>query len=381
MNRFRLSLLALAAAPLLCTPAAFAGTIALDVVTPQAGSQDFGGTLGMDFNIGLDSVQVTHLGVFDSNQDGLANPLNAYIFDRDNPGAPVAAITFPAGATGILTNGSRFLPLGAPVTLPAGFRGSIVADGYSPSELNGNNGIIPITSTSNSGGLMRFTGGGRYGLNAGIYPANPDGGPAVRYLAGTFQFMPASPNPIYIAYDANPVAGAQNYGGSLGLDFDVGGSAVSVTHMGVFDNLQDGINGTLTAYIYDRGTALPVVGPFTFSGAGDPLYNGSRIRDIADVSLPAGFQGSVVVEGYNAAEMLFNSGGAAGESVMNGSGLINFVGSSRFGTAGSYPGTPDGGPANRYLAGTFGFQAVPEPGSAVLAVLSSAFLLRRRRAA
>ena len=38
------------------------------------------------------------------------------------------------------------------------------------------------------------------------------------------------------------------------------------------------------------------------------------------------------------------------------SGLINFVGSGRFGDAGAYPATGDGGPAARYGAGSFGFR-------------------------
>ena len=360
---------------------AHAGTVALDVPV-QAGNQAFGGPLGMDFNVGVGGLQGTHLGVFDSGADGLANPINAYIFDRSNPSTPVATINFAAGATGTLINGSRHLALGAPLNLPAGFQGTIVADGYSAAEPLGNQGGGAITpSTINGGGgLLGFVGTSRYGLTAGQYPTDPDAGPANRYLAGTFQFMPTSSNPVYTSFLTGQAAGNQNFGGSLGLDFDVGSAAINVTHLGGFDDGQNGINGTLTAYIYDRSTALAVAGPITLTGSSDPLVSGYRMRDIADVTLPAGFQGSVVIEGYNAAELLYNSNGAAGASAMgNGNGLITFSGGGRFGSAGAYPAGLDGGPANRYLAGNFAFQAVPEPSAAALLAGATLLLLRRRK--
>ena len=50
-------------------------------------------------------------------------------------------------------------------------------------------------------------------------------------------------------------------------------------------------------------------------------------------------------------------------------------------TAGLYPFSVDGGPANRYAAGTFIFAVVPEPGTAALVMLGGVLVgsFRRRR--
>jgi hypothetical protein len=168
------------------------------------------------------------------------------------------------------------------------------------------------------------------------------------------------------------------------MDFDVGGSPVAMTHIGVFDSAQDGINGTLNAYIYNRDTQTVLAGPFSFTGSSDPLIGASRIRDIADVMLPAGFHGSIVVEGYNAQEMVLNTGGTipgGAGSLGNGNGLISFTGGGRFGLngPGTFPNNVDGGPANRYGAGTFAFQ-IPEPASGFLLIGTLALTGARRRA-
>jgi hypothetical protein len=205
-------------------------------------------------------------------------------------------------------------------------------------------------------------------------------------MAGTFQFQATTAAPKYVAYSvASGLVGAQNFGGPLGMDFDVGGSPVQMTHIGVFDSGQDGINGTVNAYIYNRDTQSVLAGPFTFTGSGDLLIGGSRFRDIPDVTLPAGFHGSVVVDGYNAAELVYNSGGtipAGASSLGNGNGLISFTGAGRFGLGGpgTFPDTLDGGPANRYAAGTFAFQ-VPEPGSSAALLLGAGLLASTRRRA
>ncbi len=364
---------------------ATAGVIALDNPV-GAGNQTFGGSVGLDFNTGLEPLEITHFGAFDSDQDGFATARTVQIYDRNNTASPYATVTIPAGTAATLINGSRFWPAASTVTLPAGFQGSIVVSDVSVDAIR-NPGVGPsaLSTINNGGGLLRFVGSGRFG-GVGIYPGTPDGGPVNRYQAGTFQFMATTGNPKYLAYDVAPsLTGGQDFSGPIGMDFDVGGSAVSMTHIGVFDSAQDGLNTPITAYLYDRDTQGLFAGPFTFTGTGDPLVNGSRLRDIPDVMLPAGFHGTIVADGYGAGELLYNSGGvpsAVGSTLGNGNGLISFVGNGRYGSggAGTFPDQIDGGPANRYAAGTFAFQAmVPEPSSAALALAAAGLVAGRRR--
>ncbi len=164
---------------------AAAETTAYEVAAPTTGNQAYGGSLGMDFDVNR-PILVYALGVFDSNQDGLSVPIVARIFNRTTQQVLVT-LTFPAGNTGTLVNGSRFLSLPCPLQLPAGFQGVIEADGYGATEQNGNvNG--PARSTDGGGGAISFVGGGRYTATAGAFPTTIDGGPANRYAAGTFVF-------------------------------------------------------------------------------------------------------------------------------------------------------------------------------------------------
>lgn len=363
---------------------ASAGVIAYDNPT-GAGNQTFPGSVGLDFNVGLEPLEITHLGAFDSNQDGFATTRTVAIYDRDNPATPYATVTLSSGTSGTLINGSRFSALGSPITLPAGFKGSVVLTDVSTDQIHNQGvGAGPLSTTNNGGGVVQFVGSGRYG-SIGVFPGTADAGPVNRYQAGTFQFQTTTATPKFIAYDVAPsLTGNQNFGGPLGMDFDVGSAAIAVTHLGVFDSSQDGINGTLSAYIYDRDTQAVVAGPFAFTGTADPLVNGSRLRDIADITLPAGFHGTIVAEGYNAGELLYNSGGVPANVQTftgDGNGLITFVGTGRYGNvAGTFPTNGDAGPANRYAAGTFAFMAIPEPASAsTLACLGLALGLSRRR--
>jgi hypothetical protein len=175
-----------------------ADTVAYVVPARTIGNQDFGGALGMDFNVNATAIVVSQLGVFDSESNGLANALTAQLYNRDT-GLPVTPLlTFAAGsgpASGTLIGGSRFLPI-TPVELPAGFHGTMVASHYSGAEPDGNTfGGGASWTTDSGGGLLSFVGGARYSFSADVFPTNIDGGPANRYAAGTFVFA-AVPEPF-----------------------------------------------------------------------------------------------------------------------------------------------------------------------------------------
>jgi hypothetical protein len=180
-------------------------------VTVSTGNQSYGGPLGMDFDVNQ-AIVITELGVFDSGQDGLKSAINARIYDRDDPTAPLRSIEFAAGdsaASGTLEGMSRFLPI-APLVLPAGFHGSIVADGYT-SEVFFNQYYMPSVSPSilnSGGGLISFVGTSRYGGAPGTYPTILDVGAngehiVNEYAAGTFKFTAVSvPEPSTAALAA-----------------------------------------------------------------------------------------------------------------------------------------------------------------------------------
>ena len=161
--------------------------IAYQVAGGTIGNQNYGGALGNDFDVN-EPIEITRLGVFDSGSNGLATTLKAYVYDRKNPASPLATLTFTPANSGVLIEGSRFLELASPLALPAGFQGTIVADGYSASEQLGNSFYPLPLSTDDGGGLISFVGTGRFGTDAGSFPTSLNSASAYSYAAGTFEF-------------------------------------------------------------------------------------------------------------------------------------------------------------------------------------------------
>jgi len=180
--------------------AAQAATVAYDIPASTAGTQSFGGVLGMDFVVNSD-IRVTSLGAFDHNSDGIASgTITTELWGRNENGTPtnfaddsgagiLASDTFTSGSPGTLIGGSRFKTLGSPLLLTPGAY-TIVAYGYSASERNGNLGTGSTAGTVNvGGGLISPVGVSRNGGTAGSsIGTGLDAGPANRYHAGTFQY-------------------------------------------------------------------------------------------------------------------------------------------------------------------------------------------------
>ena len=174
--------------------------IAYVVPAGTPGTQQFTGALGMDFNV-ISDIVVTQLGVFHDSvflgSPDLQAPLEARLYQRDdtNPCSftLLATLDFTLCDEGTAIDSSFFLPLPTPITLPAGFTGSIVASGYGGIEQNGNLGTGPGNwYTDDGGGLISFVGGGRYGSSPAGFPKTIDGGPPNRYAAGTFMYHAAT---------------------------------------------------------------------------------------------------------------------------------------------------------------------------------------------
>lgn len=207
---------------------------------------------------------------------------------------------------------------------------------------------------------------------------------AVLVLAGGA--LPATAVPI-VAYDVPAgQAGNQGWTGGLGMDFDVI-TAITVSSLGVFASPSehgggpDINNSGLFAQIFSlTGAPMSEVLSFT-SGSSGTALGGSLFKDLTTplTLLPGSY--SIVAWGYDDAERNGNLGcngdlcgfgnDISGSTTDDGGGLIAFVGGARYsdpGVTGVLPDHIDGGPANRYYAGTFTYEvaAVPEPGSLIL---------------
>ncbi|MGI8602442.1 MAG: lamin tail domain-containing protein [Verrucomicrobiales bacterium] len=177
--------------------------LAYVVPAGNVGTQSFSGGLGMDFDV-LHPVVVTRLGVFDSAGNGLASTLTVQLFRRAPTVAILAALTFNAADPGVLAAGtaSRVKPLPAALVLAPG-QYSIVGYGHNSTDLNDNvstRGSKPWR-TDEGNGLLAFVGAGRYGGSPGQLPPTPDGGPADRYAAGTFEYTPLDNDEDGLPYD------------------------------------------------------------------------------------------------------------------------------------------------------------------------------------
>jgi hypothetical protein len=165
--------------------AAHADLVIYDFPAISPGTQAFTGSLGMDFDVNS-PITITALGVFNSGQAGITGTLSAEIFNVTGlaVGGTLVSLT---GTQGTLIDGSRFLGLLTPVTLPAGDY-SIVSWGYSATDLDGNY-TPPTTILNDDGGAISFVGSGRYSATGtgGEFPTIIDSGAPDHYYAGTFE--------------------------------------------------------------------------------------------------------------------------------------------------------------------------------------------------
>tara|TARA_R110002095_G_scaffold50387_6_gene44203 strand:- start:919 stop:2352 length:1434 start_codon:yes stop_codon:yes gene_type:complete len=179
------------------------------------GEQPYHGKLGHDFVVN-EPIEVTRLGVFDSESDGLKQTIVCELWQRDDRGTPdlftddiglkrLAVMKFAPGEQAELVDSNRFQALKTPLRLEPGAY-SIVAYGYGAREPNGNDGLSGnrrhLKSRNDGGGLISFTGTSRYErllildhAHQPLWESDPDSFPAIvddtfvdRYSAATFEY-------------------------------------------------------------------------------------------------------------------------------------------------------------------------------------------------
>jgi hypothetical protein len=210
-------------------------------------------------------------------------------------------------------------------------------------------------------------------------------------------------NEQYVSYPG------QYYTGSLGMDFNVT-TPIQITALGAFayfGTIQNPSGLVVTIYTCppNDGVGTPVAGlSETITNSDSSILAGtdSRFEQLSSpITLGPG-QYTVVANGYgvagnNAQYPYGDPDGNAGYIdppynttqtkywyTNSGNGAIDFVGGARYGSAGLYPTSIDGGPPDRYAAGTFEFVPTPSALSGSLALLvlaSAAHYLRKRRVA
>ena len=252
----------------------------------------------------------------------------------------------------------------------------------------GNGGFeIPNEVVSAEGGhapsgpasLADVNGDGR--LDIALPVSIPSGSSTVAAVQWSLQTdPPTSPEVTAYAVPTNTNGNGGTYNGTLGMDFNVGDRAITVTELGVFDDNSDGIKGVLGAQIYERTTQKLVAHLDFTDGHPGTLEGGSRFKPLSrPISLPAGFQGTIVADGFSIDHYATSGGRPTGTgtpypwTTNTGNGLVTFVGKSRSSTIEGFPTHIESGPTNRFAAGTFKFQEGAVFGSEQYVAVTGAF--------
>jgi hypothetical protein len=166
---------------------------AIDIPAGAVGHNPYTGTVGLDFNVNQ-PITITQLGVFDSGQTGLKQPLTAYLYNRVTQQL-LAKLVFTPDDPGTLIGGTLFKPLDQPITLPAGFEGTIAADGFGPNQMfesyqpdHPGSGPQPGWSVNDLGGRISFV-NGRSGPTPGQFPPGLNAGEPVPYPYEAVSFL------------------------------------------------------------------------------------------------------------------------------------------------------------------------------------------------
>jgi len=156
-------------------------------------------TLGMDFVVQAEKVRIFQLGIWDAFGDGFQSSHEVAIYDTDTQ-VKLASLVFPDGQVGQLRDGYRYVNLWVPLELDQGDAFTIAVTYFDGNQdrngnVHGTLQIDPAPILNDAGGAIINIGSSRYGSGTG-FPGTEDqffgGGPANRYLSGSFEY---SPNP------------------------------------------------------------------------------------------------------------------------------------------------------------------------------------------
>ena len=206
----------------------------------------------------------------------------------------------------------------------------------------------------------------------------------IKTLLATVLLAAAAPSlaATQVYYDLGEVGGNQQWGGTLGLDFDVN-QTVYVTSLGSFDAGRDGITHDIFVGIFDATTGLLVAPAVNLNGTAHVSGAYDSVA-ISKLTLGPGHY-QIGAWGYNNADDTnYNNGGPGGPIGFNTlGGALTAISShySDFNAPGAFATNPDNG-STRYGAGTFSAY-IPEPATWGMMIVGFGLVgatLRRRSA-
>ena len=232
--------------------------------------------MGNEFTVNS-PIEVTFLGAFDRNSDGLPSATPVTIWD--NSGSVVVTTTVPAGTTAPLDNEFRYMPITPTTLAPGTYRmSSYSTDGYSLSN-----------STGSATTASEIT------ITTGYYLSGTAGYPTTNYTGGdmfgaNFYFNPLSvtslPGSAAVTDYASGGATANTTVFEMGIEFTVNTDVV-VNALGAYDMNSDGLAAATPVTIWDNGGG--VVAQVTVPAGTTPyLDNEMRYEAITPVILSAG---------------------------------------------------------------------------------------------
>lgn len=253
--------------------------------------------IGHNFNVTGAGIQVFRLGVFDGGADGLAESHTVTLFVNDTVSSTqteLASVTVPAGTSAPLGNGFRWVSLDTPLTLTEGSY-SVIAYGMDINDPYGENNVTGFNPAAN----VVDSGFSPYEFTDSPSPAFPGGGAYFLFAASSFDFtnigtINSGPTIAYTGDPSGPYgAAADNAGLNIGHTFTLAGTNISISHLGVYDYLADGLNAehTVTLFAYANGQYVPISGGSITVPAGTAadLTNGYRFAPLPKpIAVPPG---------------------------------------------------------------------------------------------
>ena len=120
---------------------------------------------GVDFTL-LQDIFVTHLGIYDKDQDGIASNSKVLIYDKHSQESAVGVLFLPFSQGTVFEN-FRFKKCSSHF-LPKGFQGTLVVEGFDKDTLF----FVPKCRNYLKSDILKIENGLRYGNHPGEFPAN-----------------------------------------------------------------------------------------------------------------------------------------------------------------------------------------------------------------